>query len=553
MEPSLNEERIRLLEQRLSHIEKILRIQRQELQPANPVPSEPDLKTSATGAKSAPVTPSAPPVTQIKPGQWLGLIAVICFVLAAGFIIKLSIESGWLTPERQIGLAALLGLTLIGVGLSLLRRDREYASLLPGAGIIVLYVTVFAAHRFYVLIPFEVATAAITLVSGLCIWLYSEIKHDVYPLTAAVGSYVAPLLLDFNTASSFSIYYFILCSLAFATLSIGVRSRLLTMIAAYLAILMTSWIGFSLHQDGAIAVVLAVHFLIFSCGTYFYTKRTQKPLNEKEAWSFLPVLLVFYATEYYFIDRLQPNLAPWISLLFAGFFFGLYLSAKRWFPQRTLASQSMILSFVTVICFHSIYLELLPPEVKPWLFVLIVLGFVFLPFNFLAQKKDSLFRLPSLALLGIVAIEYLSMVSHLISHPTDEWIFVCLASFVSLWILLTVGGKKMDHPHQGHGLLGAAHVLAVLGFYRLTSDYGSLAVSASWLFYAVCVIAFAFSRRDEVMAKSALMVLSFAAGKALLYDTSSAPSVLRILCLLLTGIVLYGSGFLMRKMATWKR
>lgn len=89
--------------------------------------------------------------------------------------------------------------------------------------------------------------------------------------------------------------------------------------------------------------------------------------------------------------------------------------------------------------------------------------------------------------------------------------------------------------------------------YQLTEDVSSLAVSASWLFYAVAVMGFAFIRKDELMAKSALLVLAFAAGKALLYDAASAPTTIRIFCLLLTGAVLYGCGFFMRRIAHWKR
>ena len=62
---------------------------------------------------------------------------------------------------------------------------------------------------------------------------------------------------------------------------------------------------------------------------------------------------------------------------------------------------------------------------------------------------------------------------------------------------------------------------------------------------------FAFARRDDVMAKSALFVLGFAAGKALLFDAASASTVVRIFCLLLTGAVLYGCGLFMRKIGSW--
>ena len=355
----------------------------------NPVPVTPEDSWEQTSP--APFPQSAKNdgfvYTKSKPGNWLGIIAVICFVLAAGFIIKLSIESGWLTPARQVGLAALLSVSLIGAGLTLMRSDREYASLLPGAGVIVLYLTAFAAHRYYSLIFFEAALATTGLVSCLCVWLYIKIKHDVYPITAAVGSYIAPAILGVGADAAFSLYYFLVCSVAFAMISIWVGSRLLTLVSAYLAIVMTSMLGLNLQQDTLIAGALALHFFIFSAGTYLYSRHTQKTLSEAEAWCFLPVLLIFYAAEYYFIDRIHPGLAPWISLTFAGILIGLYVSAKSYFSSR-LGSQSLILAFSAIVCFHSVYLELIPADMRSWLFVAIMLGASFFLPKLTAQKND---------------------------------------------------------------------------------------------------------------------------------------------------------------------
>ncbi len=551
MEPAELENKISSLEARLSRLEAAL------------------LKTAA-----APVTPPAPPVPPPAPtlqnilraheaasrpqaakersGNWLGIVAAICFVFAAAFIIKLSIDSGWLTPERQIGLAVSLGIGLIAAGFALLEADREYSSLLPGAGIIVLYITVFAAHRLYSLISFESAISLVSLVSGACVWLYTRIREDWYPVTAAVGSYCAPVILSLGSSSTFSVYYFLLCSTAFAIISIWVRSRTLTLVSAYLAIMMTAFTGLFLKQDGLISGMLAMNFLVFAIGTYLYTRQTMKPLTETESTSFLPLLLFFYAMEYFFIDRLQPGLAPWLSLAFAGILLGLYLSAKKVFPEANLGSQSMVYAFVAVVCFHSFYLELLPASAKPWLFVAIALVIAFTPVTLAGSQKDGPLRIPALAVLAVMLLEYMGMVSHLLSGYDQAWLAVSLASLVSLWALIYSRGEGFAGKN-GHGpLLGAAHLLAVSGLYRLTTDTGSLAVSASWLFYAVCVIAFAFDRKDEVMAKSAMLVLGFAAGKALLYDAASAPTTVRILCLLLTGAALYGSGFLIRKISGWK-
>jgi len=559
MDLSQVEEKLKSIELRLSKLEG-----------GSSVPTTPTPATTASAIQPSAV--KAPPdtyrpafvastdslqtqtvVTPTKPGNWLGVIAILCFVLAAGFIIKLSIESGWLTPGRQIGLAVLFGFSLIGTGFKLLNSDREYASLLPAAGTIVLYLSAFAAHRLYSLISFEVAIASTALVSGLCVWLYSKIKHDVYALTAAIGSYVSPIMLGIDSGATFSLYYFLLCSVAFSAISILVESRMLTLISAYLAILVSGYIGMNLNQDVLVVTVLGLHFLIFALGQYIYTDLTRKPLSENESGLLLPVLLIFYAMEYYYINRVQPGLAPWVSMGFAAVLLGLYISAKKWFPKQNLSSGSIILTFATLVGFHSVYLELLPSEFRPWLFPLILMAWILLPDQG-PIKKGNPFQVPLLGLMAILAIEYFTMVAGLVTNKSDfSMMAVSLVSFVCLWIALIFGNEKITGKKDlGLVILGCAHLLAIMAFYRLTEDIGSLAVSASWLFYALAVVIFAFNRKDEIMAKSAIFVLAFAAAKALLYDVSQASAGVRIFCLLLTGAALYGSGFLMRKISGWK-
>ncbi len=527
------EERLARIEARLAQIETYFQ----------PITVQSKPKPKPTPASQ----PLAPPAPREKSGNWLALAAVICFVLAAGFIIKLSIESGWLTPARQIGLAALLGFSLIGTGLTLMRQDREYASFLPGAGVIVLYLAAFAAHRYYNLITFEVALAAMSCISGLCIWLYTQMKDDLYAITAAAGAYVAPIVLGFNAGAEFTLWYFLLCSVAFSAISTWVESRTLTFISAYLAILMTGLIGIELYADRLVATILALHFAVFTVGTYLYSRQNRTPLTEEQGWCFLPVLLTFYALEYFFINRIDPGLAPWMSLGFAFFLLALWVLARRLFPESP-GSRLLVLAFTTVVGFHSVYLELLPDDFRPWLFALIMFVAAFLP----SRAQTAAWRIPLLGICAILIIEYVEVLFYLFADKENA-LPVAAAAFAGLWaVIIHKEGRLTGTENQGHTLLAAAHLIAVPALYRLAYDIGSLAVSASWLFYAVCVMLYAFRRRDEIMAKSALVVLAFAAGKALLYDAANAPTLVRILCLLLTGAVLYGCGMLMRKIARWK-
>ena len=214
----------------------------------------------------------------------------------------------------------------------------------------------------------------------------------------------------------------------------------------------------------------------------------------------------------------------------------------------------MILFFATIVCFHSVYLELIPADFRAWLFVVIMAGFGLCPFKMINKNIKKIIFFPMCALVLILSIEYARMILNLIDYYQTSWLIISLTSFASIWFVLlmqqnTIASIKIK---CGMLLLTAAHLLAIMAFYQLTHRYNSLAVSASWLIYAFCVILFAFKRKDSVMAKSALLILSLAAAKALLYDAASAPTIVRILCLLVTGVVLYGSGFLLRQFGKWK-
>lgn len=531
--------RLQVIESQLARLEKLVESNQ---------PMKGDARSLQSTGTIAPV--DEPKKIVVHQGNLLGYVAVLCFVMAAGFIIKLSIDTGWFTPEKQIILPLLLGGILIGSGFKLLPLDEAYASLLPAAGIIVLYLTTFAAHRLYYLITFQTALVISTCISGLCIWLYLRIRHDIYSLVATVGAYLSPVLLDFSRNAEFSLFYLLICSCTFAIISIRAQSRTLTVISAYLVIFISGLEGFELHLDKFMAVVLALYFLVFALGTYFYSQQVKKSLTEYEAWALFPVLIIFYAMEYFYLDRVSPTIAPWASIGFALFTIALYFSAKKWSPDRILISKSLTMAFCTLVFFHSVYMVLLPNEVRPWIFVGILLGLALLPIRFTTIRTGPFFQIPLLAIYLIILIEYTSMIYYLLKGFNYAWLAASGASFMSIWLVIILRrdlfGKKNE---QRFLLLAAAHLLAIVALYQVAGS--SLAVSASWLFYAVCVISYAFFRKDKVMANSALLILSAAAGKALLYDAASAPTIVRILCLLLTGMVLYVCGFLIRKIATW--
>ncbi len=259
--------------------------------------------------------------------------------------------------------------------------------------------------------------------------------------------------------------------------------------------------------------------------------------------------------EYKFLGNIQANLVPWVSLIFAIILNGLYLSARKYLPE-TAGGEYLVLTFTTIVCFHSLYLKLLPVNIRPWLFVIISFIIAFFPFRLSMQKQVNRFYIPIVGILLILATEYLAMTSTLFFNSTVsiESFIVSFSACVGIWAVnINVCDKFAKQNEYGGILLAIAHLLAILGLWRLTSNINSLAVSASWLSYAICVMVFSYKRKDVVMARSALFILILAAGKTLLIDAAAAASIVRILCLLLTGLVLYGGGLLIRKTNEWRK
>jgi len=153
------------------------------------------------------------------------------------------------------------------------------------------------------------------------------------------------------------------------------------------------------------------------------------------------------------------------------------------------------------------------------------------------------------------ALTIMSLASRCLSKGSISAGF--LALLFALLVCDSAAGKRAESSpflrRPTEVLLFVAHVQGILGLYRIVESLGSLAVSASWAAYAAAVLAFAASRKDAVWARSSLIILGLAAGKALLYDVSNAGPVVRILCLLLTGGLLFAGGWLFRRVSDWEK
>lgn len=132
---------------------------------------------------------------------WIGGLAL---VVGGIFLVRLSIEAGWLGPAIRTALAALFAAALL-IGsegarrLSATRDDPRIAQVLAGAGIASAYATLYLAAALYHLVA-PLAGFAIMLAITV-LGLFLALRHG--PPTAVmalVGGFAAPLVAGYDAA-----------------------------------------------------------------------------------------------------------------------------------------------------------------------------------------------------------------------------------------------------------------------------------------------------------------------------------------------------------------
>jgi hypothetical protein len=139
--------------------------------------------------------------------EWLGqrgllAVGVLFVVLAAGYLLKLSFDRGWVSPLMRCVGGAVAGLALGALGWRLhARGTRRYGAALIGAGAAIVYLAVWAAGRLYQFLPPTPAVSGLALVSVALAAVAWTIEVEALASTAALGAFLAPIVIGREAGS----------------------------------------------------------------------------------------------------------------------------------------------------------------------------------------------------------------------------------------------------------------------------------------------------------------------------------------------------------------
>ncbi|MBK9160115.1 MAG: DUF2339 domain-containing protein [Nitrosomonadales bacterium] len=558
------EDRLSKIEARLSAIERHLR-QSAATAPSAPEKLQATVETIPATAIDTPVRPatSAKVLQPRQPSQEirqptstpvttiLGWAGATALVLASVYLVILAIDAGWLTPVRQVMLSVLGGFVCIGIGLLLRDKDMHYASLLPAAGIVVLFLSLYGAHNYYHLIDTVFATSGIIAVCLISLWLNRMFLSDLYALFAVVGSYTAPMLLG---GSSYSItdliVYFACWSTVFSIFSIWVQQRSVYILAMYLALVIFD-IQWSAHvQDAWLEALVfqTVHFAIFVAAASVYSARIRE-MSEEMALAHIPALALFYFVQYHILDKHIPALAPWIAVASAAILLASYFAVYRILNRDLAGGRTLISAYVALVLVHAGYIESVPDIWAPWV------GLAVIPLAGLYAALRGNLKAPGMPLWFAVAMIFIanyfriftgySMFLDSSNVPAHDLLALCYAIELYLgYYFLRKSGAMND---MGTFALYAGHI-AIMAWAIQIFD-SRFVVSLFWGAVALGCLMLSLKVRDKTLGQSSLLIFAASVFKALLYDIALAAPLIRIASLVVLGASLYLGGWLYKKVS----
>jgi uncharacterized membrane protein len=275
---------------------------------------------------------------------WVGAITL---ALAAVFLVRYSIEEGYLSPEVRVILAALFGFALIGGAETVKSRDDHVAQAMAAAGVAALYGALFAAVALYGMVSQTMAGVAAGALTAFAIGL--SLRHGPFVAGLAfIGGFVSPAIIGAETPNT-PVLFGYLFAIAAGTMAI-IRQRGWWMMGWGVLAGSAAWTVAWMVADVSGLPWVGL-FLVAVAGLFVWT--TWRRLGESEnpptdvvalVWTALASTGVLLAA-LILVDEGRQT-AGWVALGAHGI--GLYLLG-RWTPRfQYVAALAPILSLATL-------------------------------------------------------------------------------------------------------------------------------------------------------------------------------------------------------------
>ena len=497
--------------------------------------------------------------------RWVGWVAVLLILFATAFFLKYAFDNRWIGELGRVSIGITFGILMCLGGYRYQQRGwRVFSQILTAGGIILLYLSTYAAFGYYHLVGQKTAFAYMLILIAEAAALSLVYNAPAIAIMALIGGLLTPPLLhtDRNQYRSFFMYLFVLDAGALALLK---HWRGLSSIAYFgTQLLFWAWYNEHYHHQirGAVFVFQTAIFLLFLLAHLAreLIRREQETLED--ALLLLANPFTFFATTYHLYN---PTHHDWMGPL-AICMALVYASAAKFLMVRAMKSRREILlliavalTFVTLaipIQLHSNWitiawaveglailwaaLEIQSIRLRVQAFGLFGLAFI----KFLFWDTPYGYRPPFTPVFNRYFLSSLLMIACFLDavyvyHRATERklidgrvtkLVLALFATVAFWLLISI---------ETHTFFVARAIA------QKTSEdaehqrwLGQMALSVLWAGYAAALAALGFVRRIATARWAALALFALTVVKAMLIDIAQLQQIYRIIVFFVLGILL---------------
>ena len=232
-------------------------------------------------------------------GRLMNRVGALALILGVGFFLKYAFDNDWLNELARALMGGAAGLALIAVGHRFhLRNLAVFSQGLTGAGVAILYLSIYAAYDFYHLIPHPAAFFLMALVTVAALLLSLRYNGRAIALLGWAGGFLTPFLLVTAELNTFGLFVYI--TLLDAGLIVILLNRRRWRLLEPLGIAATygTYLTWSFRADLPEGFVIALVFLTLwwalFVGMDLYRSFTEDPGNRRWRWTAGAINIIGY-------------------------------------------------------------------------------------------------------------------------------------------------------------------------------------------------------------------------------------------------------------------
>jgi len=354
--------------------------------PVEPFASEPVAVASAAPSSELPPVepwsrpsvavraPVAPPRDVLAPlrqwffgGNTIVKVGVGILFIGLAFLAKYATEHAHLPPQARLAAIGAAAIVLLGFGWRLRLKRPDYAQVLQGGAVAVLYLTVFAAFGYYKVL--EAIPAFVLMVAIAVLAAALAVLQDARSLAVvgALGGFATPLIVSTGSNNYVALFtYYLVLDAGIALVAWSKTWRPLNLVGfAATFIVATAWgvLRYSPDDYATSQAFLIAFFLLFVVILVLPARRLAQqpaadgaPPRQRDAWVNSSLLFglptVVFALEYGLVRDTQYG-AALAALVLAAF----YVVLATWMRKRP----QLGITFEATLAIATVFLTLVIP------------------------------------------------------------------------------------------------------------------------------------------------------------------------------------------------